>query len=576
MRLKRIVIKNFRSIKKADIYIGDICAIVGENNSGKSSILRALNSFFNYEQEETYFLNANHQHTQRSQPIIELTFNEMPDDVTEFAAKVDRGELVVHATYISRSRKMNFSYKREGKYHGVDPSFIFELKKFISFVFIPANRDTATLKTQENTLLKDVLHAYLEKATIHRDNYSVRVKNATKYLQEQALNKVSKEIGRFYSLSRSFDYNVKYVEGVNYSILLRDIEIFIADSGRDFNIEDCGSGLQSLTVIALHRYLASLKHNKVIIGLEEPETNLHPQSQRELIKSTRSSSAYRNESQIIFTTHSSTIADQLDHREIVLCLKQDDQNRGFVTIIMQLPLNFWEKHDIQEFQYRRFYQYRNSDFFFARKIILTESKTDAEVVRRLLDDQKIDLDVNGVSLINLEGIGNLKYPYFLAKELQIPIFIILDKDYFLPYLNGELDKSRDSHGFPKYRYEFKKTCLVRDFVGSHAEATMLLNLLKKNHSKALNLLVRYNVICFNYSLEIDLISSKDGARLYYERLKVGQASRNSRELLVNRKNQIKDVQHLLHVASSLPTKNLPNSYKRIKKALPKFIIGHSG
>jgi predicted ATP-dependent endonuclease of OLD family len=49
MKLKQAIIENFRSIKNCSIRFHELTAIVGENNSGKTGILRALNSVFNYE-----------------------------------------------------------------------------------------------------------------------------------------------------------------------------------------------------------------------------------------------------------------------------------------------------------------------------------------------------------------------------------------------------------------------------------------------------------------------------------------------------------------------------------------------
>ena len=46
-KIQRIQIKNFRSIKNLDIEVKDLAAFVGDNDSGKSNILRALNLFFN-------------------------------------------------------------------------------------------------------------------------------------------------------------------------------------------------------------------------------------------------------------------------------------------------------------------------------------------------------------------------------------------------------------------------------------------------------------------------------------------------------------------------------------------------
>ena len=43
MRISRIVIKNFRAIKELDIKINShLSCIIGENNTGKTAILRAI------------------------------------------------------------------------------------------------------------------------------------------------------------------------------------------------------------------------------------------------------------------------------------------------------------------------------------------------------------------------------------------------------------------------------------------------------------------------------------------------------------------------------------------------------
>lgn len=47
LRIQRIHIRNFRSIREISIVPGDLAVLVGKNDSGKSNVLRALNLFFN-------------------------------------------------------------------------------------------------------------------------------------------------------------------------------------------------------------------------------------------------------------------------------------------------------------------------------------------------------------------------------------------------------------------------------------------------------------------------------------------------------------------------------------------------
>jgi len=44
MKIKHIHIENFRSLKSVDIYPGNLCVFVEENNAGKDGILQTLNS----------------------------------------------------------------------------------------------------------------------------------------------------------------------------------------------------------------------------------------------------------------------------------------------------------------------------------------------------------------------------------------------------------------------------------------------------------------------------------------------------------------------------------------------------
>lgn len=59
MRIEYIEINKFRSIEKCQITLDTVNAIVGQNNSGKSALIRALNAFFNPEDEKQSFLRVN-------------------------------------------------------------------------------------------------------------------------------------------------------------------------------------------------------------------------------------------------------------------------------------------------------------------------------------------------------------------------------------------------------------------------------------------------------------------------------------------------------------------------------------
>ncbi|MGO2521898.1 MAG: AAA family ATPase [Microbacterium sp.] len=77
--LTHIKINRFRAIKSADIELGHTTALVGQNGSGKTTVLRALNAFFNYAAEEPDFQSGRHKYTIGSQSVIEVVLEGLAD-----------------------------------------------------------------------------------------------------------------------------------------------------------------------------------------------------------------------------------------------------------------------------------------------------------------------------------------------------------------------------------------------------------------------------------------------------------------------------------------------------------------
>jgi len=46
MKIAKITIKNFRSFKSEGINFQDLMVLIGENNTGKSNVLKAMDLFF--------------------------------------------------------------------------------------------------------------------------------------------------------------------------------------------------------------------------------------------------------------------------------------------------------------------------------------------------------------------------------------------------------------------------------------------------------------------------------------------------------------------------------------------------
>lgn len=563
MRLKSISIEYFRAIRKSEIRVGSELALVGQNSGGKSSVLRALNAFFNFKDEEGSFEKGRHSFRSQSMSVIELQFADTP--VACNLPRVATGSDIIRARLKYRKTAL-WQVFSNGSWVAAPGNLHEELRRHIRYVYVPLRRDHEISSWGDRGLLQSAVEAWVRHHTRNRDTISPKVAALSKDIRRRAFDGLSRQLRRVTPLNGAFTFNLEYTEQPDYSLLLRDLVLRVTEGNTTVDLEDCGSGTQSMTAFALYSYLAELEGSKYVLGIEEPEQNLHPQAQRELLQTLRGLPL-----QVVFTTHSTVMLDALRHDEVVLCRRVRSEIRDIEVTTTQLPVSFWVDAGLDEARYYQFYRRRNSEFFFSNFVILTESPIDGQVVKELLNSAGVDPTTYSVSVLSVDGVESLPYAYHLMKALNLNFATVVDKDYFLPYLLDELDPSRDTGGFPRYRREFRNGTLLNKMVPSLTERTTLLGLMLKNHSRAMSILERSNVFCFRWSLEVDLVGSITARQLLFNACNVAAADQNTRALLVDRYKKLKKLETVLPVVQALNPGNLPNSYKRLRRVLPALI-----
>ena len=233
-----------------------------------------------------------------------------------------------------------------------------------------------------------------------------------------------------------------------------------------------------------------------------------------------------------------------------------------------LPADFWVKYHIEEFKHYQFFNYRNSDFFFSKFVVLGESKNDCQVFQQLIEPDIGD-KIADVSFLDAGGVENMKYPYFLLKELKIPFIIIVDRDYFFPYLiNNELDQSRTpANGLPRYSDELKDDEVINDIFPSPQQKRKLIDAHRAGYRKFYDQIEPYGILSMNYCLEMDLTCSSLARQKYYHQLHITPDNQTQKFLLENNFKAIKKIERILPITTELPKQHLPESYKKIKKSI---------
>lgn len=561
VRITRLRIEKFRAIGSTEIELGDTVALVGQNGSGKSSILRALNAFFNFDDEKADFENGNHAYNRTMQSVIEVTIEGLASDPA--LPRAQNGADLLKAQLKFR-RQAVWNVFVDGKWQPSSPGFHDALRKQIAYSLIPTRRDHAVAHEPSTGLLERAVDAWVT-SNRQRDRVSPQVAKLGVQLQKNSLSGFVKQLRKVAPSDGPFTFELSYASQPDYRLLLSNLALSVNEGGQSIPLADSGSGTQSMAIFALYAYLAELQSKSFVLGMEEPEQNLHPQAQRQLINRIMSLGL-----QVLFTTHSPTVVDSLDHEQVVLCRRVKGKTRGLEAQVRQIGSDFFSRHKLDRDSYYKFHRRRNSEFVFADFVTVTESPIDTAVILALLQDAGANPAELGMSVVALDGVDQIPHMFHILRELGIPSAFVVDKDYFLPYKYGERKASLDSKGYPQYKAEAKPDCLLPALFPKASDQAKVVAQLAGNHQQAMASLREVGFFCFRYAMEIDLVAAQETRNRLFDRLKIPVSDRTERHLLTEKAKAIKRQEALLPVIAALKPTSLPYSYKAIRSGLPKM------
>lgn len=570
MKIYSIRIQKFRSIDDATLTVEQVLALVGANNVGKSHILRALNAFFNFEDEKAAFLNRDHAFSLKSRPRVTIIFSDVLGDDGIQPQYIENGRLKILFTYRWDRDSPSYEVFSGAQKHTFDIDNFLQLVSHYRYIYVPVIRNCETAFSTDNGIAYTLLKAVIQQLTANRNNIQPLVDQLYKKVENSAFTVALQRIQRFYPFEDCNSFRLRINNNDLVDSIIRDISLQLIENSQVNGISNCGSGVQSAVYFAISLAIAMNESICYLVGIEEPELNMHPQAQRQLIESLKNTSKYPN-TQFLLTTHSPVIIDRLGHTAIALCRKCKGETRDIITMVTQIGSDFWDKYQMQEERYYNFFEYKNSDFFFSKYIIITESPIDCGIFSTLLKKYNIDTDEVGLSFIPADGEKSIKYPYSIAKELEIPFLCVLDRDVFQPYIGENRNSSLDEHGVPQYKPEAKRSDPFCDMINRDDIDRLLDYQIRGKYKDTLDLLDKYSIVMMRYALEVDLIICDQFCQAYCDVLHVEGDNRTSKYLFTEKKKKIKTKEVIEQVLRITTTKNLPMSYRRFIQNVKKMI-----
>ena len=513
MRIKRIEIENYRSIRHLELDVPQICALVGPNNAGKSNILSALYKVLGRDwiTVNSFDLDDVHGRDPEADMRITITFDPpvqyrrfkqahpvaIPTfsfEYTRYKVGESRGQRRLEQKCLTQDDKPPMVLKKapkKGEKHEYEPlvNIPSEVRESVPLIYIGTNRSLKEqLPSARYSLLRQLLEdvnrdlhdpsqtvgvtdAHGSKTTMARaDRFRELMTNAMELLRTESFVQLEQCIKENALRQLGFDPAVDgdkldlYFSPFDTMDFYKALDLRVREGGFTISATELGEGIQNALVLAILQAFEARRKQGAILLIEEPEMFLHPQMQRSLYKTLRE---IGKTNQVIYTTHSPHFVAVPDYDQVALVRKNND---GTCARLSDLPMDEKRKEKL-----RKELDPERNELFFATRVLFVEGDTEKlafpEYARRL----GFDLDKAGASIVEVGGKRNLIEFCRIARSFNIPFGVVYDEDS--PEINDKNEESQYNaeldalgvDGNHSWRFVKRYEDELKDAVGGDAE-----------------------------------------------------------------------------------------------------------
>lgn len=403
MRVSKITIKNFRSVKDAVIVPDNFNIFVGQNNHGKTNLFEAIDWFFTGLKKGEDIEKIRFGQTGSDEVSVEIEFSGAKSGVDRMKNQTNKtkmSDVLGESDSIIIKRSSSDPKKRtifaNGQWLEKQPTgFDSALNDFLPrFEYVDTRKyfeDVAkfTKTSPVGVMLSGVLTTILEKSTQYQDfhkKFEEVFGGETSDVRVE-LDKLSGKVKIY--LEKQFPDCTKVAFEVSpplFEDLLKTFDTTI-DDGIETRAAEKGDGMQRALMLAILQAYADFRKENDDVGksflffIDEAELHLHPTAQRKLKNVLVELS--NSEDQVFINTHSSVlVADDHDHQRILRVEKHD-------RITSIIPIGEDEKPYI-------IYELLGgspADLLLPKNFLVVEGKCELEfltrVIRRLYQDKPV-------------------------------------------------------------------------------------------------------------------------------------------------------------------------------------------
>ncbi|PNU18605.1 ATP-dependent endonuclease [Geothermobacter hydrogeniphilus] len=458
IQITEVRVRNYRSLKSVDMQLGPFTVLIGENNSGKTSLLEALFAAIGagrrvITQDDVFLDNGESKVPKDREVLIDILIHPVNEEG-------------ILGTFPEGSFWVELWGSGIAQYHDTDNDFVairtrtfwnhgkaeyVTERRFLKEWPDSDSIENAQVQTSQVTARHlEPMAFYLmdAKRDIH-DELQNRSSFWHKLISEpglsdqkigeieETLSKLNQEIidgsdvlthvqGHLNDLYQTVSANKGDVSITPLARHMRDLNrgmdiSFCTRDAQTFPLSRHGMGTRSIAAILTFRAYSNWRQMNAdggihsFLALEEPEAHLHPQAQRAIFQQIEAIPGQR-----IISTHSPYVASRADIGNF-----RHFKKNGSTTHVTQLDVSDLNKDDIRKIN--RMVLNTRGELLFARALVFFEGETEEQALpifaEQFWGQSPCSL---GISFIPVEGYKGYLPFVRLAKSFEIPWYIFSD------------------------------------------------------------------------------------------------------------------------------------------------------
>lgn len=455
MKLSDVKIENFRGIRSLELPLDDLTVLIGENNTGKSTVLEAIRlvltrSFGSRRNvrftEYDFHLSCAEATPQTAEPIsITLHFAEAqegdwPESISQQLGDViqlesdGRSHIWLQAKGYFELESSTFETKwiflnsSGGELILKNASSLALISRFVPVFFLSALRDSSQEFGQRgqfwSSFLKSIQLSDEQREQI--ENMLGEI-NASVISANSSLTEVTKKLADTSLLVQLAASDPVVLEAIPTRVfdMVGKIQVHLkSHAGAKLPLNRHGEGTQSIAVLMLFQAFTGINltedytaESTPLLALEEPEAHLHPSAIRSL-----GSFLETITGQALVTSHSGDLISRVPVKALRRIYKH-----GFETKVGFVHDNLFSERELQAIDYS--IRLTKGYYLFSRCWLLVEGESDFHLMPLLFELLGHSQDRASFSVLEISQVIDKGEPFIkLANALGIEWFIMADGD----------------------------------------------------------------------------------------------------------------------------------------------------